>query len=145
MKTNFLKSFYSIFQNACVIFTVCVLACSFISFAAGANAGNYLNISALMLLALLSFWFSLSSLILKPRKLNIILRVILHFIASVVGMYVILFVISGASEKQAFAFTFTIVFSVVYAITATLILVVKGKANKKKAEKDNYDSVYKNQ
>ncbi len=145
MKTNFWKFIYGIFQNACVIFTLCVLGCSFIAFAAGANAGNYLNISALMLLALLSLWLSLSSLLLKPKKLNIILRVILNFIASIVGMYVILFGISGASEKQAFAFTFTIAFSVVYVIAATILFVIKGNSNKKKAEKENYDSVYKNQ
>lgn len=145
MKTKILKSIYGIFQNACVIFTLCVLVCSFIAFAAGANAGNFLNISALMLLALLSLWLSLSSLFLRPKKLNIILRVILNFISSVVGMYVILFGISGASEKQAFAFTFTIVFSVVYIIAATVILVIKSKSDKKKSEKENYDSVYKNQ
>ena len=145
MKTNFLKTIYGIFQNACVIFTLCVLGCSFIAFTAGANAGNYLNISALMLLALLSLWLSLSSLLLKPKKLNIILRVILNFISSVVGMYLILFKISGAAEKQAFAFTFTIVFSVVYVIVATIILVIKSKADKKKEEKENYDSVYMNQ
>ena len=144
MKTKLLKSIYGIFQNACVIFTLCVLACSFISFAAGANAGNYLNISALLLLALLSLWLSLASLLLKPKKLNIILRVILNFIASVVGMYVILFGVSGASEKEAFAFTFTVVFSVVYIIVATVVLFVKSKADKKKSEKENYESVYKN-
>lgn len=145
MKTNFLKFIYGVFQNACVIFTLCILGCSFIAFAAGANAGNYLNISALMLLALLSLWLSVSSLLLKPKKLNIILRVILNFISSVIGMYVILFGISNASENQAFAFTFTIVFSVVYVIVATTVLVIKGNSTKKKAEKENYDSVYKNQ
>lgn len=145
MKTKFLKFIYGIFQNACVIFTLCVLGCSFIAFAAGANAGNYLNISALMLLALLSLWLSLTSLLLKPKKLNIILRVILNFISSVVGMYVILFGISGAGEKQAFAFTFTIVFSVVYIIAAVIILVIKNSSNQKKEDKEEYDSVYKNQ
>ncbi len=143
MKTKFLKSVYGIFQNACVIFTICVLVCSFIAFAAGANAGNYLNISALLLLALLSLWLSLSSLLLKPKKLNIILRVILNFISSIVGMYVILFGISEKSENSAFAFTFTIVFSVVYILAATVVLVIKSKSDKKKAEKENYDSVYK--
>ncbi|MBR5322809.1 MAG: hypothetical protein IKU48_04630 [Clostridia bacterium] len=137
MKRNFLKSVYGVFQNACVIFTIFVLACSFISFSGGAIAGNHLNISALLLLALLALWLSLSSLLLKPQKINIILRVILNFVSSVVGMYVILFGISGASENQAFAFTFTIVFSILYVIVTTIILTVKKKMDKKKTEKEN--------
>ncbi len=144
MKNKFFRSLYNIFQNACVIFSLSVLICIIISFSAGAGTSSQLNISALLVLALLSLWLSLSAILLKIKKLNIILRMILNFVASVLGFYVCLFNLSEAYEQKTFVFVFTVFFAIVYIVAACVVLIVRSVVNKKKSDKEDYNSVYKN-
>lgn len=143
MKNKFLKSLYGIFQNACVIYSLCVLGCCLIAHTGNVGNMSTINLSALTLLAILSLWLSLSVAIFKIKKLNVILRTALHFVASAAGIFVTLFYGSNAENKQAFAFAFLIFFSIAYVVAATAVLAIRSAVNKKKKDDEDYSSVYK--
>ena len=142
MNNKFLNGVKNLFKTGCVIFTIVV----FVFYLMGeivSNATQTLTFSRLFLLYLFSVWFALSNLFLKNKKLNIILRIILHFVSTVASFFVIFIYIPGNTENTSSAFVLTVCFAVIYIATATIIMfvrsAVKARADKKKEYKAMYD------
>ncbi len=142
MKDKFTKKASSLFKSGCVIFTIIVFA-FYILAEIMSSSTQALTLSKLFLLLLFSIWFAFSNLFLKSKKLNIVLRIALHFISTVLGFFVIFVYFTGTTETPSKAFLLTVGFVFFYAIVATAILVTKSLINKKKSESDSeYKTVY---
>lgn len=141
MKNKFLKSLSNTLKTACVIFT-CIVFAFYLLGVAFENALQVLTLSRLALLFLFSIWFAVSNKILKSKKMNLILRVVLHFISSVLGFFIIFVYLPGNTQKPSSAFTLTLFFAVAYILIAACVLIVLHFTKKKKNEKEEYEPVY---
>lgn len=141
MKNKFLNFLVNTFKSGCVIFTFIV----FLFYILGnmmASTVQVLNLTNLFLLFLFSIVFALANLILKSKKMNIVLRVALHFITMVAGFFVIFVYLPGNLQKGSSAFVLTVVFTVLYALVTAVILTVRHFIKKRKTDKQEYSSVY---
>lgn len=141
MKNNGLCKLYSIIKSACVIFTIIVFLFYIMGNAISSQI-QVLTLTNLFLLLLFSVWFSFSNLLLKSKKMNIFLRLTLHFISTVIGFFVIFVYLPGNLENKSQAFILVLGFAIIYIVTATAILALKGIFNKKQNNEQEYESVY---
>ena len=144
MKNKFTKGLVKFLKNGCVTFTIVVFA-FYILGDIMSSATKVLTLKNLILLYLFSVWFSASNIILRSKKMNLILRVVLHFVSTVLGFFVIFVYLPGNLENPSSASLLTIGFSALYIVIASLILGIKSAISKKKnedAEDDEYDSIY---
>lgn len=143
MKNAFLKSVSGVIKQACVIFTCIVFA--FYIFADLTNgSNNFLTLKMLFLLFLAAIWFAMTDVLLVNKNLNIFLRVSLHFISSTVGFYLIFIYLSGYAKKSSKSFILVILFAVIYILIASIALFIRHLLLKKKADNENYESIYDN-
>lgn len=140
MKNKFLNGLYDLVKRGCVIFTVTVFA-FYILGELMSNTVKVLTLSTLFLIFLFSVWFALSNKLLRTKKMNIVLRVFLHFISTVVGFFVIFVYLPGNTANSSSAFVLTLGFAGLYLLIAALILTVIHLFNKRKESKE-YKSIY---
>jgi len=141
MNKKMLNGIKNLFKSGCVIFTIVV----FVFYLMGeivSNATQTLTFSRLFLLYLFSVWFALSNLFLKNKKLNIILKIILHFVSTVTSFFVVFIYIPGNTENTSSAFVLTICFAVIYIATATIIMFVRSAIRSNADKKKEYKAMY---
>lgn len=141
MKNKFLKKLSDVFKSGCVIFTFVVFAFYLLGNAIS-SAVQVLTLTNLFLLLLFSVWFAASNNLLKNKKLNTIIKIVFHFISTMVGFFVIFVYLPGNLDNKSRAFILTLVFAAAYIIVAALILIIKGALNKKRNDDKDYDSIY---
>ncbi len=144
MKKNFPTKLYELIKSGCLIFTVIVFA-FYILGNAVSSAVQVLTLTNLFLLFLFSIWFALSNTLLKTKKLNVILRVVLHFISTIIGFFVIFIYLPGNLENKARAFVLTLAFAAVYIVVAAIGLIIRKAIIKNKNNEEEYQSVYEKQ
>ncbi len=137
------KNVYDVFKTGCMIFTFVVFS-FYILGEIMSNTVKFLTLNTLSLLFLFSIWFAISNLLFKSKKLNLIIKVTLHYISTVIGFFVIFVWIPGNIENNSRAFLLTLVFSALYILVACAVLGIKFSVNRKNNEKSDYSSVYDN-
>ena len=143
MKNKLLKNLSDLFKSGCVIFTFVVFA-FYILADIMTSAVMALTLKNLFLLFLFSIWFAGSNRFLKNNKFNFIVKLVLHFISTLAGFFVIFVYLPGNLANKSRAFVLTLTFAGVYILIAAVILIFKNALNKKKNEKEEYESVYDN-
>ncbi len=144
MNNSFLKSLYNTFKSGCVIFTILV----FVFYILGnviSSAVQVLTLFNMFLLLLFSIWFALANYLLNRKSINIVVRVLIHFLLTVVGFFVIFIYMAGNFENKSRAFIITVGFAVLYIIIAAITLFFKNILKKKDNDKQKYESVYDDQ
>ncbi len=141
MKNKLLNALLNIFRSGCVIFTFVVFGFYILGDLMSSQI-QVLTLKNLFLLLLFSLWFAMSNIFLKNKKLNIILRTILHFVSTVFGFFVIFIYLPGNLENGSSAFVLTIGFAALYILVASIIFTVNHIMKKKKADTQEYKSVY---
>jgi large-conductance mechanosensitive channel len=90
----------------------------------------------------ISLWFAIANLLFHIKKLDIIVRTLLHFLAYTIGFYVVMHFIIEHNESAASAFVFTVVFVILYAIIAVSVFLVAHLINRKKNEEEDYTPAF---
>ena len=141
MKKKFFPALYETLKSACLIFTLIVFAFYILGNAISSEV-QVLTLTTLTLFFAFSIWFALSNNLLKSNKLNVFLRVSLHFLSTVLGFFVIFVYLPGNIENGSRAFILTIGFAALYIVVATIILAISGAVRKQRNEKEEYKSIY---
>ena len=141
MKKKFFPALYETLKSACLIFTLIVFAFYILGNAISSEV-QVLTLTNLTLFFAFSIWFALSNNLLKSNKLNVFLRVSLHFLSTVAGFFVIFVYVPGNTQNGSRAFILTVAFAALYIVFATIALAISGLRNKKKNENEEYKSVY---
>lgn len=135
MKKKLFNGKFDLIKNGCVIFTATVFA-FYILGEMMSNTVKVLTLNTLFLIFLFSLWFALSNKLLTTKKLNVILRVFLHFLSTVLGFFVIFVYIPGNTENSSSAFVLTLGFAAMYLLVAALVFTVIHLINKGKETKE---------
>ena len=141
MKNKFFPALYMTLKTSCFLFTLIVFA-FYILGNAISNEVQVLTLTNLALIFGFSIWFTLSNILLKSNKLNLFLRVSLHFLSTLLGFFVIFIYIPGNAQNGSRAFILTIAFAALYILVAVIALIINGIVRKTKNENKEYKSVY---
>lgn len=142
MNKNFLSKLYGIFKNGCMIFTFVVFAFYILAYSM-TSVAQALNLTNLFLVFLFSIWFAFSNLFLGNKKINVILRTILHFLSTLLGFFVIFILLPGYLDtNKSGSFVLMIGFTAFYALITLAVAIIKNITNKKKNEQEDYESIY---
>ena len=141
MKNKFFPALYETLKTSCFLFTLIVFA-FYILGNAISNEVQVLTLTNLALIFGFSIWFTLSNILLKSNKLNLFLRVSLHFLSTLLGFFVIFIYIPGNAQNGSRAFILTIAFAALYILVAVIALIINGIVRKNKNENKEYKSVY---
>lgn len=132
------------FSTACVIFTCLVALYSLVNLALyGENTDSYLALSSLRVFLFFPFSLLLAfgSHILNAKRLDIWLRVILHYILTITGAY--LFLILPMGEMKATATMMGLfLFTVLYIVSSLVIGLVGRSLRGRKNDEKDYTPVY---
>ena len=141
MKKKPFTPFVEIFKSGCVIFTFIVFFFYILGNVISSEV-KVLTLTNLFLLFLFSIWFAISNIFLKSKKMNIVFRVALHFISTVLGFFVIFVYLPGNTNNSSSAFVLTLGFAALYAVIAFFILLIRHQINKNKSDNSEYNSIY---
>ena len=144
MKNKLLNKLSNLLKKSCVVFTVIVFAFYIIQRLITKDQGNWgLDLTKLTLVLLTSIWFTATNVILTNKKLNIILRIAMHFISSTFGFYLIFIYFAGHAKKSSNSFVLVVAFAVVYIVIAAIYLAIRSFIAKKKSEsQEKYQALY---
>ncbi|MBE6717940.1 MAG: hypothetical protein E7574_01620 [Ruminococcaceae bacterium] len=147
MKNKLTNKLSNLFKSSCVVFTAVVFSFYILQRLITKDQGNWgLDLMDLFLVLLTSIWFTATNVFLTNKKLNIILRVAMHFVSSTLGFYLIFIYLTGYAKKSSNAFLLVIAFAVAYIIVAVAILAIRNFIIKKKTQdKEKYESIYKDE
>lgn len=139
------KGFYKqIALYACVYYTVTTFLISFIYWAL--NTGNIksgFHLIALVLVFPFSLMFSAANTLYRHTKMKKGWRLLLHFVLTVGGAFLFLYLPNKASEQGAFgAVVIFMVFAIVYWVIMSAVLGISARTRRVKREATTYTSVY---
>jgi Protein of unknown function (DUF3021). len=141
MKNKLLnKILNSIIYPACVCFTVCIFITSII-----ATLGNEKSMAANLNFMTLLFAFSLFMAVINKifdTKMNIVLKIVCHFIGTFVSFCLVFIVFSGYYATGKGIFIIIILMVLVYAIVMSVIMYIKSLFAKDKNKKTDYKSQF---
>lgn len=134
------RNFWQTFKNACVIFTAII----FIYLIGLTFMNNKIqDITTIVFLFLFSLVISLINEILFVKKFTLIIKLILHFFATL-AVILIGLAVSGKLASNGFAIIIlSFAFAVVYWIGATVALIANGAKGKKNNTEQKYDKMFK--
>ncbi|MBQ6702526.1 MAG: DUF3021 family protein [Clostridia bacterium] len=143
---KYLKSFYSALKNACTAFTFIMFAVYFIAAILGRESITFPT-NAITWVFLVSIWFAISNLVFEIKKLDLIVRTVLHFIAYTIGFYFVMHFLEEFNKKNnninsSNAFVATIVFATLYIIVALAVFLILHFINRKKNEEEDYTPAF---
>ena len=139
------KGYYKqIALYACVYYTVTTFLLSFIYWAL--NTGNVtsgFDLVALVLVFPFSLFFSAANTLYRHAQMKKGWRLLLHFVLTVGGAFLCLYLPNKAPEQGAFgAIVILMVFTIVYWIVMGAVLGVSARTRRVKREAATYTSVY---
>jgi len=131
----------------CTLFTVYVFLFLAVGTLASSNAAFIaaLTFNSVFMLLLLSFTFSLLNCIFLITKLNMVLKITLHFTGLLLSHGMIFWAFGRRLEgfSASMLLLALLVISVVYFVILFLRLLIKSAMNKKASESESYSPVYK--
>ncbi|MBQ8175365.1 MAG: DUF3021 family protein [Clostridia bacterium] len=142
MKTVF-PMIKRILSQSCICFTLLVLALFLIG-SAFPGFGNAIEVGSILSIFGFSLLLSCANLILRIKKIPLILRVVLHFVACLIPFYVMFVVIiSGRTEAGAILADF-LLFLILYALIMGAYLFFRTAFERTMESKGKtYESIYK--
>ena len=142
-----MKTFKQVLYNACLYFTAAEFLLLFIATGykemnptAGGTAGMFLSLGSTALIFLACLIMSGLNLIFR-LDYSISVRVLLHFIGSLIA-YVIVFVLIPGAFDVAQIIVRVLVFAVIYLIIAFIALIISSLLKNKTTEKFEYESQF---
>lgn len=144
MKNKLLDKLSNLLKKSCVVFTAVVFAFYILQRLITKDQGTWgLDLTDLFLVLLTSIWFTATNVFLTNKKLNVILRIALHFVSSTIGFYLIFIYLTGYAKKSSNAFVLVVAFAVVYILVAAIFLAIRSFIARKKAEsQEKYQALY---
>lgn len=141
MKNNFFyKLLQSIIYPACFYFTVCIFVTSIIAFA-GNEKAMAANLSFMVMLFIFSLFMAIINKILLT-KLNSVLKILLHFLGTLLSFYLVFIVFSGYYKSGQKSFFIIICMILAYAVVLAVIMLIKHQINKKSNDKTKYEKQF---
>lgn len=145
---NLKKQIGKIISDACVYFTaaefaVLLIATGFAELdpAAGGGAAKFLSLGSAALILLACLIMSALNLVFR-LDLSGSVRLLLHFIGSLIAFGVVFIIIPGAWNDFAAIFVRLGAFVVVYAVIAAIAVIVKSVKNNRRADELEYESQF---
>ena len=145
---NLKKQIGKIISDACVYFTaaefaVLVIAAGFAELdpASGGGAGKFLSLGSAALILLACLIMSALNLVFR-LELSGSIKVMLHFIGSLIAFGVVFIIIPGAWTDFGAIFVRLGVFIVVYAVIAAIAVIVNSVKKNRKADELEYESQF---
>ena len=139
------KNYYKlIFLNACVCYTVTTFLLTFIYWALNTESITQgFNLLALVLVFPFALMFSSANAIYRHTKMKKGWRLLLHFLFTVGGAFLFLYLPNKAPEQGAFgAVVILMLFSIFYWLVMGTVLIVSARSRRVKREAASYTSVY---
>ena len=134
------KIFRSIVYPACFYFTICTFITSII-----ATLGNEKAMAANLSFVVMLFIFSLFMAAINKifgTKLNAVLKIVIHFIGTLISFTLVFVVFSGYYKNGQSTFFIIISMVFVYAVVLSIIMFIKSLFNKKKNKKADYKNQF---
>ena len=129
--------------RTCVYFTVTTFVILIVNWIM-AGLQNGMRPLALILILPFSLCFAIANVLLRYGKLQRALAVVLHYILTVGGVFLCLYLpMRQPGSTASGAFLFFALLTLLYALVMGVIGIVKGRAGRLKSDSKDYKSVYK--
>ena len=130
--------------GTCVYYTAATFLILFIYFALNIDLSGGMQAGALVAILPFAFCFALANCIYRHTALVTSLRFVLHYVLTVGGAFLFLFVPNrDPQQKTSSALLLFLIFTVIYLIVMVTILVIAGRIKRVQRDEGNYHSVYK--
>ena len=141
---RFFKKIRSLLCNTCVIFSITVLLVLGVWAAISSQkvASTALLFSQAASVFAFSFLLCCINEIFRVRKLNILLRVLIHFAGFMLIFYFIFIRFSNYFESNSGAFLIMLLVGIIYIIIAAIILAIRHLITRKKQNDEKYESQF---
>ena len=138
---KYFKDLLHAFRTACTTFTFIIFAVYFIVSILDKTTFPF-PIKSIPWVFLVSIWFAFLNLVFEIKKLDLIVRTVLHFIAYTIGFYFVMHFIEDYNDNSSIAFVSTVLFATLYLIIALAIFLVNHLIHRKKNEEEDYTPAF---
>lgn len=129
-------------KNSCVTFTVIVLALYSAGMAFSTEEQKWIPTFTMVWMVLVfSLMLNLAGLLMKIERLNLAVRVILHYITIAVVFYIVFLLWGGYGDKGSLIIGLMLIFTVVYAVAMAITLCIKKPWRKREQKAADYKSM----
>lgn len=143
MSKNILSSIKRVLTQGCVIFTIFMLFV-FVIGSAVPDFGGAIDLKNVLVILLFALVYAAANLLLHIERLAIILRILLHYAATLVGFYFVFVLIAAKATAPSAIFVMILFYTVLYAILMGVYQVLFHAIVHRKAEKEqSYERIYK--
>lgn len=130
--------------GSCVYYTAATFLVLFLYFALNLDLSDGMQALALIAILPFSICFACANTLYRHTTLPKWLRVIIHYVLTVGGAFVFLYLPNKDPQQSAKqALLLFLVFSVLYAVIMGAVLLVSGRVARVKRDEEKYHSVYK--
>lgn len=134
----------SIALGACVTYTAATFFILFLYFLLNKDLSGAMHPVALIAILPFAILFSSANVIYRKTPLAKWLRVLIHYVLTVGGAFLCLYLPSKNPETPAAkAMMLFLIFSAVYAVVMTAVLLIAARIRRVKRDEGKYNSVYK--
>lgn len=142
---HFMKhSFWNSIKNGCFIFTlITVISYTFGMIISTSERSFISSLTSIYLFLILSICLAFANRILTNKKMNVALRLIIHFFITGLLFFAVIVLGGGYSESGFATLIAMAVFAVIYLIFALIFGIISAKKEKKANAKKEYHSVFK--
>lgn len=138
------NSFWNSIKNGCFIFTlITVISYTFGMIISTSERAFIPSLTTIYLFLALSICLAFANRILTNKKINIALRLIIHFFISGLLFFAVIVIGGGYSESGFATLIAMAAFVVIYAIFALFFGILSAKKEKRVNAKKEYHSVFK--
>lgn len=132
----------NILKNTCVAFTITVLVLYSAGIAFSTGEQKWIpTFSMVWMVLVFSLMVNLAGLFLRIERLNLAVRVILHYITTAVVFYFVFLLWGGFGNAGNLIIGVMLIFTVIYAVTAAIIIAIKKPWRKKEQKATEYKSM----
>jgi len=137
------NSFWNSIKNGCSVFTLITV----ISYTVGMIISNeekaYIpSLKSIYIYLCFSILFAFACRLLTNKKMNMVLRLLIHFIISA-SLFFLVIVIGGGLSGSGFAtIIFMFAFAVIYLVFALIFALISKKKEKKANSEKHYSSLF---
>ena len=129
--------------STCVYYTAVTFFVLFLFFLINADLSRGVHPVSLILFLPFSLCFATANTYFRHAKQGIFLKVLVHYVLTLGGTWLFLFLPNKADDQPASsAFILFVALSVLYAVIMTVILVIRSRFKRVTREESEYVSVY---
>ncbi len=138
----FKKIFNNVITPACVFYTVISLFVALTSFTLDKNIPA-LPTSNILIIAAYSLILAILNLIFKIKALDVYIRIPLHYIASTLSLFLVLFIAAGdlVTNTNNIRFVLLVLYTILY-ITSVVVFICIRETRKNKKPKEGSEKEY---